>query len=340
MDTAVSTCDSPALKTATAYPQDLRWSVMIPIYNPPIRLLRAALSSVVNQLPDLFDSQIEIIDDCSPDTTFTKVLDEFSGTGIKITRNKTNQGLVGNWNTCIAAARGKYIHILHQDDIALPGFYRQMWSLLENNPSAGAAFCQHEIIDENGEVRSISNRESETAGVLPNYIEKLAGDQTIQFPSIVVRRSAYQEVGAFNTAYPHAADWEMWGRIAARFDLAYCPEVLAQYRLHASNATARNQLSGLALDDTFKVLTRLTSQLPEPSRRQVRRKGRRRYAEHGIHLARNYLGTRQLQAARLNLGIVVRNCWQPPILYQASRVALNLLIKSIAGYPGPHAASS
>ena len=27
-------------------------------------------------------------------------------------------------------------------------------------------------------------------------------------------------------------DWEMWVRIAAHYDVAYTPEILAEYRLH------------------------------------------------------------------------------------------------------------
>ena len=35
---------------------------------------------------------------------------------------RTN-GLAGIWNRCIERARGEWVHILHQDDIVLPGFY-------------------------------------------------------------------------------------------------------------------------------------------------------------------------------------------------------------------------
>ena len=32
---------------------------------------------------------------------------------------------------------------------------------------------------------------------------------------IVVRRRAYERLGGFRTDLPHAADWEMWTRLAA-----------------------------------------------------------------------------------------------------------------------------
>ena len=37
----------------------------------------------------------------------------------------------------------------------------------------------------------------------------------VRSPGIVVRRSAYEQVGGFRTDLPHAADWEMWTRLAA-----------------------------------------------------------------------------------------------------------------------------
>src|SRR5690348_678317 len=98
-------------------------SVMIPVYEPNQFLLKT-LHGVLQQRNDFPDRamQIVLLDDASPTVEINKLIAEVPDINlVDIQRNKTNLGLAGNWNSAIELARGEFIHLLHQDDVVLPG---------------------------------------------------------------------------------------------------------------------------------------------------------------------------------------------------------------------------
>src|SRR5262245_8438464 len=99
------------------------WSVMIPTYNPRAAYLEETLSSILKQDPGSDQMQIEVIDDCSGDDTAAQIAHGLGGGRVTLHRESENRGLANSWNECVERARGHWVHILHQDDIVLPGFY-------------------------------------------------------------------------------------------------------------------------------------------------------------------------------------------------------------------------
>lgn len=223
------------------------WSVMIPTFNGAA-FLATTLSGVLSQAFSPEEMQIEVLDDGSDDETEQIV--ELVGRGrILFHRNIQRLGLVGNWNACLQRANGHWVHILHQDDIVLDGFYSTLKASIEANIDVGAAFCRYSYINENGEFLSLAGLERETTGILQNWLERIAVAQLIQFPSIVVKRSVYENLGGFCVEAHYAADWEMWKRISRYYSVCYVPEVLAGYRLHTRSETSRLINSGRNLVD-------------------------------------------------------------------------------------------
>lgn len=172
------------------------WSVMIPTYNGT-KYLEQTLRSVLEQDHGPDEMQIEVIDDCSTKDDPEAIVKEIGQNRVSFSRQPHNVGLIANWNTCIQRARGSWIHILHQDDIVMSGFYSRLREALEKEPTVGAGFCRYSYIDEDSHWQSLSALERKTPGILSDLLERLAIAQLIQFPSIVVRRSVYEELGDF-----------------------------------------------------------------------------------------------------------------------------------------------
>src|SRR5438067_8681030 len=125
------------------------WSVMIPTYDPRADYLEETLLSVRKQDKGPDEMQIEVIDDCSKESTALEVTHRVGAGRVAFHRESENRGLANAWNRCIERARGHWVHILHQDDIVLPGFYDRMRKGVECS-DAGAIFCRHAITDANG----------------------------------------------------------------------------------------------------------------------------------------------------------------------------------------------
>ncbi len=246
-------------------------SVMIPVYEPNQFLIKT-LESVLQQVADFAPTamQIVILDDASPTVDVKELISHVHDVEkVDIHRNVSNLGLSGNWNRAIELAQGEFIHILHHDDVVLPGFYKKLVNALQHCPQAGMAFCRHAIIGADDEVQRISHRERWRAGILDNWMARISMRTRIQCPAAMIRRSTYQAVGNFRTDLKYALDWEMWVRIAVNFSVWYEPQTLALYRRHAKNESARLANSGVQEPDVLKTIATFSQYLPVKQRESL-----------------------------------------------------------------------
>ena len=264
------------------------WSVMIPTYNN-IKYLEKTLKSVLEQAPDSDVMQIEVVDDCSTQDDVEAIVKRVGGDRVSFYRQPKNTGLIANWNTCIQRARGHWVHILHQDDLVLPGFYLRLQTSLENEENIGAAFCRHFYINEQGSQTNLSSLERTTPGILENWQERIAILQRIQFASIVVKRKIYEELGGFDPAAGSAADWEMWKRISVHYPIWYEPEPLACFRLHSLSETSRLIKTAGNITDIRKSIEISKTYLPESIADELSNIARQNYALAAINLAHRML---------------------------------------------------
>ena len=302
------------------------WSVMIPTYNPSEKYLSAALKSVLEQDEGADQMQIEVLDDGSPAGAPSRMVEEVAGGRIEVIAEPRNLGLAGIWNRCIERARGKWVHILHQDDLVYPGFYVAMREAIGKNPEIGAAFCRHSFCDEEGRWRATSEVESETVDVLPNFVEALVSKPRVQCASIVVQRSVYESLGGFRPELRHALDWEMWLRIADVFPIAYEPRVLAAWRQHDGATTSRQMRSGENIRDIAKAIGIWEKELRNHDGHRLGALARRRFAGEALDCARRFLDQNDPEACRHQLSAAV--ACNPSV--EISLSALRILLKSFA----------
>lgn len=223
---------------------------MIPTYNPNAGLLEETLRSILQQDPGSGCMQIEVVDDCSPNGPPLDLVRRVAGDRIVVHCEPKNNGLAGIWNRCIERARGEWIHILHQDDLVLPGFYSALRKGVEGNSTIGAAITRHAVINPTGNWTYISYLHQDCAGILDGWHEKITVYQMIQCPSIVVGRKVYEHLGGFLPQFNYSLDWEMWQRIAAHYSYWFEPAILAAWRTHPASTTSRLQLEA---EDTKEV---------------------------------------------------------------------------------------
>ncbi|OWK21910.1 hypothetical protein AJ88_12880 [Mesorhizobium amorphae CCBAU 01583] len=95
-------------------------------------------------------------------------------------------------------------------------------------------------MDAHGQELSTPPAMQSSPGRLENAAVRLALEQQIMTPSIVVRRAVYEELGAFDRRLKCSEDWEMWVRIASQFPVWYEPQALALYRMHTQSNTGRH----------------------------------------------------------------------------------------------------
>lgn len=214
-----------------------RWSVMIPVCNRTT-YLRQTLDSVLQQSLPPEEMQIAIVDNSTSPIDWHLILTTDEQRRVEIITQKSHVSIGANWNTCITASRGHLIHILHDDDWVLRGFYSAIDDAACRFPHCALYGCRAFYVDEDGIITGVSPRLRclENSGAPKDiYLEHLSRTENpIQCPGIVVTRQAYDVRGLFSPTLRHVTDCEMWSRL---IDDAWhvSSDPLCCYRTHHGN---------------------------------------------------------------------------------------------------------
>lgn len=115
-------------------------TIAIPTYNRA-NFLAEALDSIIPQLPD--DSSVEILicSNASTDATDSLVSRYMQDHNcIRYLKNERNLGIDGNIHRVISEARGRYTHLMSDDDLLLPDSFQNIINLISEYPVADFFF--------------------------------------------------------------------------------------------------------------------------------------------------------------------------------------------------------
>jgi glycosyltransferase involved in cell wall biosynthesis len=314
----------PLMPDATERPF---WSVMIPTYNGDPHLIDT-LECVLAQDPGPDEMQIEVVDDRSTRGDPEALTRKVGGDRVSFFRQPANLGHSGNFNTCIRRARGEVVHILHDDDRVRPGFYERLGAPLRDDPSLGGAFTRNIYADADGHWRSFSPVERSSAGIIEDWLFRIASGQRTTTPAVVVRRSVYEALGGFDQSVRVGGeDWEMWVRIATRYPVWFEPEPLAVYRMNRPGSLTGEALGtvGLARDmlamaDT--VESYLFRHLPADRAEHALRRARSLYSSWAIDAAYALARADERAAALTAAKLAFRTERPSAVLRSLARTAL------------------
>ena len=217
-------------------------SIGIPTYNGA-KHLRESIESVIAQTFE--DFELILIDDLSRDETWA-IAQEYArrDTRISAVRNSKTLGLVGNFNRCLEAAKGRYVYVWHQDDVMLPQNIERKVALLNANPQVGFVHSNVLMIDEQGQVLSEHwEADSRQDYIVPgrefflNMIQP--GKNYVCCPSVLGRRECYEKLGHFRSELYFTCDWEMWMRLSLYYDVGCLGTPLVRFRRHGGSESSR-----------------------------------------------------------------------------------------------------
>src|SRR5262245_45889724 len=220
------------------------WSVMIPTYNSG-HYLRWTLESVLCQDPGPDQMQIEVVDGCSTKDDPEEIVKEVGKGRVTFYRLPFNRGPANTFNACLERSHGRWVHILHGDDMVLHDFYDTYTSVISAHPQVVMVVGGVSTIDENNDILFESpQKDTENVGVIHNFAEQQGFRTNAAFPAVVVRRSAYEAAGGFCTWFQHMIDMDMWLRIALQGDVVGIRRPYALYRKHTQSDTNGFIVSG------------------------------------------------------------------------------------------------
>ncbi|MDF5731538.1 MAG: glycosyltransferase family 2 protein [Rhizonema sp. PD38] len=241
------------------------WSVLITTYKRT-KYLSQAIKSVLDQGLEPDEMQIEVVDDCSPEENIEAIeaiVREVGQGKVSLYRQPKNVGIYANWNTCVARARGHWVHILSDDDLVMPDFYEVYRRYIETY-NCQVVLGQSVVINEKNQWLRVSPPLQDSDGLLDNALWVLSRGNPIYTPGIVVARQAYEKLGGFTSDLVFTPDWEMWTRLGASVKLAYVNRPYTLFRDHSKSQTSKLVLTGASVTDCLAALNIIQSRFNEP----------------------------------------------------------------------------
>jgi len=206
-------------------------SIVVPTRNRAAMLQRA-IASVAGQT--FADFELIVVDDASTDDTLQQ-LAVHPESRLRVLCSPCPGGAPRARNRGVAAARGRFLAFLDDDDEWLPQkLERQLEVFARGSARLGLVHGGSTVVS------SATGRVVHTVVPTPGLAVR-AGDflGEISFTTsvVLVRRQCLEEVGVFDEALAGSQDRDLWIRLAGACDFDAVPEVLVRRYIHGAQIT-------------------------------------------------------------------------------------------------------
>jgi glycosyltransferase involved in cell wall biosynthesis len=228
-------------------------SIIIPIYNGE-KTIRETILSVLNQT--FTDIEVLVINDGSTDSTL-ETISNITDPRLKVV-SFPNAGLSASRNRGIKLASGEFISFIDADDLWTPDKLESQFNALNKTPETGVAYSWTNWIDESGQIIYGGGNHLFSGDV---YTHLFLGDFIEGGSNVLIRRSALDEIGGFNETIQYSEDWEMWLRLATKYEFVSVPKPQILYRI-SSGSMSSNVLGMEAA--SLAIIQQAIAQSPQP----------------------------------------------------------------------------
>lgn len=219
--------------TASAPPAAPAVTVIALCFNHA-RFLHECLESIAAQTFQAF--QLIVTDDRSTDGSADLIAAWIRDRrpDAEFIRHEQNRGLCPTLNEAVALARGEFISIIATDDAWEPDkLESQLAAMRDAGEGVAVVYSDATRMDEQGQrllPDFIEAHAPESARPSGAIFTALAERNFIPAMSNLIRRSALTAVGGYDERLSYE-DYDMWLRLADRFEFLYVPGALARYRI-------------------------------------------------------------------------------------------------------------
>ena len=217
-------------------------SILIPSYNHEL-YISEAIESSLNQTYENFE--ILILDDGSTDSSVSIIKEYVNKHPDKIKFfEQENSGLAKTFNKLINLSQGKYLSLMASDDVLYPTKIEKQVAVFSKDldKKIGLVYSYSDHIN----INKTRYREDELKiGIRGKIIKELFEDGAFFCPvSNLIRKSVIIECGMFELGRPYCDDYQLFLKIALKYEFDFVPEKLVARRIHYTN-TSLNQVESI-----------------------------------------------------------------------------------------------
>jgi O-antigen biosynthesis protein len=217
----------------------VKFSVLTPVFNPPVAALRAAVESVLRQT--YVNWQLVLVDDDSPDPEVRALLADLGVRDNRITvvMRDTNGGIAAASQDALEHARGDFIALLDHDDLLTPDALTRVAQALADHPDADYVYSDEDKIDDRG-LRY-------DRFLKPQWSPERLRSQMYTGHLSVLRTCLVRDVGGFRQGFDGSQDHDLALRVTERAHrIVHIPEVLYHWRVVPGSSAGDPQAKSYA----------------------------------------------------------------------------------------------
>ena len=200
-----------------------RFSIVTPVYDPPVDVLKECIESVIAQ--DFQDWELIMVDDFSSNAAVPTVIAQFAQQDPRITliERDVNGHIVAASNDGVAAATGEFIALLDHDDLLAPEALSRVIRAIDRYDDVDYVYTDEDKVGADGATYGAFRK--------PDWSpERLRGQMYTSHLS-VLRTSLVREVGGFREGFEGSQDHDLVLRVTERARrIVHVPEVLYHWR--------------------------------------------------------------------------------------------------------------
>lgn len=225
---------------------EVKVSAVITTYKRDKMFLERAIKSVLNQTYK--NIELLIVDDNGMDSSYSDIVqslvDQYSDKlEIKYLLHEINAGAQKARNTGIENSTGMYLAFLDDDDAWLEAKIEKQLKIFEksNSENLGLVYCWYNVLTE-----QIDGNVLTEVYELPVYpknqvLKELLRKNYIASTSFpLIKKECFDSVGTFDEALEASQDYDMWVRIAQKYEVDCAQEPLVEYYKHIGERITNN----------------------------------------------------------------------------------------------------
>lgn len=221
-----------AMQRQQVFPRQIKFSILVPLYNTPEDFLKEMIESVQAQTYSNWELCLADGSDAAhPQVERIVMQFQQRDNRIKYRKLEKNFGISGNTNACIEMATGDYIALFDHDDLLHPSvLYENMKAICEQ----GADFIYTDELTFQGTTKNIT-----VAHFKPDFaIDNLRANNYICHFT-VFQKSLLDKTGLFRSECDGSQDFDMVLRLTEQAQkIVHIPKPLYFWRSHAQSVAS------------------------------------------------------------------------------------------------------
>lgn len=208
------------------------------------KIVERALKSILNQTHK--DLEIIVVDD-SPVTYELRdavkgMVESYADKGVKYIQHETCKGACAARNTGLSNAKGEFIGFLDDDDEWLPEkIEKQLTGFVNEN--VALVYCGRETFYSKSNTVTKQTVEFHKGKVFDKLIfSNFIGSTS--FP--LLRKDFLNSINGFDVLMQSAQDYDVWLRLAEKYEINYVTDVLVRYYVHESEQISKSSKKRIA----------------------------------------------------------------------------------------------